>query len=162
MATPCISDRRSESEEVVGMKLVIVGDEVVVNLRSDEHVAPCVIADSETPVQQEMGTVQVGAAASGGERASSYSIEEQAHDTGASHEVAVGLGGKPMRVDSIRVDDDGTIELKVVVNTLVIAEYAFNVNAPVFCVQVLDEDAGIGTTFQRGRKEGFRGSVVFG
>ena len=147
MVAEGVSDRCSEAEEVVGVKLVIVGDEVVVNLRADEQVAPGVVADSEARMQEEMGAVQVGAAAPGGERARSYAIEKQGHETGPGHEVTVGFGCKPVRVDSIRIDDNWAIELEVVVNALVIAEGAFNVNAAVFFIQVLEEDAGIGTTF---------------
>lgn len=147
VVAPGISDRRSEAENIIGVELVIVGDEVVVNLWADEYVAPCVVADSKTTVEEEMSAVQIGAAASGGERASSYAIEKQGHDTGASHEVTVGLGCKPVRVDSIRIEDKWPVKLKVVVNAFVIAKGAFNVNAAVFCIQVLNEDAGIGTTF---------------
>ena len=146
VVTPGISDRCSEAEEIVGVELVIVGDEVVVNLRTDKDVAPCVVANPEPPVQEEMGAVQVGAATAGGERASSDAIEEQGHETGASHEVTVGFGCKPVRVDAIGIDDDWAIELEVVVNALVIAEGGFNVNAAVFFIQVLEEEAGIGTT----------------
>ena len=147
MVAEGVSDRRSEAEEVVGVKLVIVGDEIVVNFRAYEDVAPCVVADSKAPMQEEMGAVQVGTAAPGGERARSYAIEEQGHETCASHEVTMGFGRKPVRVDTIRIDDNWAIELEVVVNPLVIAEGGFNVNAAVFFIQVLEEDARISTTF---------------
>jgi len=143
--TPRISDRCSEAEDIVGMKLMIVGDEVVINLGTDEHIAPGVVADSKASVQQEVGTVQVCAAASRGEWARSDPIEEQGHQTGASHDVTVGLGCKSVRVDCIRVDDDRPIELEIVVNALVVAENAFDVDAAVFCIQVLKKDAGIGS-----------------
>lgn len=93
---PRVSDRRSEAENIVGVELVIVGDEVVVNLWADEYVPPGVVADSNASMEEEMSAVQVGTAASGGERASSYAIEEQAHDTGSGHEVTVRFGCKPV------------------------------------------------------------------
>src|SRR5215469_15343572 len=108
-----ISDRRSETKDVVGMKLMIVGDEVVMHLGADEHIAPGVVTDSEARVQEEMIAVQVGAAASGGERARSCAIEEQGRDTGSGHDVTVCLGCQPARVDCIRTDQNWAIELEI-------------------------------------------------
>lgn len=146
MVAEGVSDRSSEAEDVVGVKLVIVRDEVVVNLRADKEIAPRVITDSKAGVEKEMVAVQIGAAASGGEGARTYPVKEQCLNSGSRHDVAVGLGCQPMGINAVRIDQNRPVKLEVVIQALVVAEGAFNVDAKIFRVQVLEEEAGIGAT----------------
>ena len=58
-----VTDRSSDAEDVIGMELEIVGDEIVVGFGAHEKCLPEVIAHSYTSMHQKVRVVDVGAAA---------------------------------------------------------------------------------------------------
>lgn len=154
------SDRDSNTEDVIRVKLVIVHDEVVMRFGPNEQVAPRVVSDSEPCMEEEMVAVDVGTAAATAQRTGPRSVEEKRLDTRPRHQVTMSLWGEPARVNCIGIDQNWAVKLEVVIQTFVVAESAFDIDAAISLVQILKRAAGVNSVFFGRRQEGLGGGVV--
>ncbi len=163
LAEEGVSDGGSDPEKIVGVEFVIVGNDVIVGFGANEVVFPEVIAHAHAEVNQEVIGVEVGATASGRKATTSVGgIEQKRLATHARHEVAVRPGRHPPLVKGVHVIQDRAVGLIGVVEGLVIAERAFEVEAKMILGDVLQKHAGINASPQRGGDEPAGSGGIFG
>jgi len=156
-----VSDRSAVAEDIVGVELEIIRDEVIMHFRTHEDVAPGVIADAEFQVHQKVAAIDVRATTSAVQTAISWGIEDQCFAADAADEIPVGFRSESPGVDSVDVVEDGTEILKIVVDAFLIAECALDAEAKVPLIEMLERETGIGPSFFGGREKGFGGGFVF-
>src|SRR5580765_7649484 len=112
-------------------------------------------------MKQKVRAIQVHAATPADQHAASMLIKQQGFSACTAHKISVCFSSQPARIDEISVKQDRTIELKIVVNCLVIAEGPFTLDAPVSLIQVLHHYVRVRSAFQRRRKKSLGGGFAF-
>jgi len=161
LAAEAVSDRGSESQNVAGVELIdIANDIVIMRLGTDEEVSPEVVTHACPGVQQEMMAADEGGAES--VAVDELVIKRQILESETGHKIDAGPGAKARCEHAIDIGQDGAEVLIAVVEGLVVAECHFGVQAKMILENGLGADAGISSSFFWRRYVRLRGTGGLG
>src|SRR5262250_1877718 len=103
-----MAHRSPYAEDVVGVELIIVEDEVVVSFGADEECPPEVVADADSGMNGKMRAVDGGPAAVS-ERAAAGVVKQESCAASAGHEVGSDLRSYAAGIHTIYVVQNRSI-----------------------------------------------------